>query len=89
MQFTAANVAVIKTRSKPISIKVTPEIPIDFITTISESEDILDKETIIPTYKVIGSKIKPTDGIEYNTSSDKIFTGTEPDDACPKSLFSV
>lgn len=79
----------IKARSKPIFIKVTPEIPIDFITTISESEDILDKETIIPTYKVIGSKIKPTDGIEYNTSSDKIFTGTEPDDACPKSLITV
>lgn len=70
-------------------MKVAPEIPIDFMTTISESEDILDKETIMPTYNVIGSKIKPTDGIEYSTSSDTIFTGTEPDEACPKSLITV
>lgn len=59
------------------------------MTSISDSEDILDKEMMIPTYKVKGMSTKPIEGMEYNTNSVSTPTGTEPEVTIPKVLMMV
>lgn len=76
--------AVIEAKTIAIFMKVLLDTPVDFITTISESEDILERAIIMPTYKVNGSRMKPTEGIEYKTISETTSTGMVPAEALLK-----